>query len=181
MKRKLLVIGFLFTSVLAYSAGAPVEMKALSEMKPVDQDYYYVWQINLDDKPGDEFVVASGYSDGIDYSIYRDFRNEKSLVCRFSPVLIDPSKESQPFYWGYPWDIKNIVTRKDGGRTKIRCSFDHKITREGAEIDVPKWQNQVAAIFFTGKSTQPDISVGPIKKIDWLTLEEIEKKVRAKK
>ena len=71
-------------------------MKPLQEVTP-DYNIYYVWAINLDGKIGEEYVVAAGYEDGIDYSIYSDFKKENTLKFRFNPVLIDDSNKSKPF------------------------------------------------------------------------------------
>lgn len=180
MKRQITLSGLFLVSVLAFGSESPPTMRALSAEPVSPVDYYYVWAVDLDDRLGDEYVVASGYADGIDYSIYRNFKNEKSLVFRFSPVLIDSSNKAEPFYWGYPWDIANIVTKKEGARTRILCSFDHGISR-AEEIDTPKWQLRMPAIFFTGVSTQPESAVSTIKKQEWLTLDEIRKRVREKR
>ena len=164
-------------SIFSFGLDSSLTMKRLQEKPQYEADYYYVWAINLDDKDGDEYVVAWGYSDGIDYSVYSDPKNEKTLKFRFNPVLVDESNKSQPFYWGYPWDIRNIITKKEGKQIKILCSFEHEIVRDG-EIDIPKWQKKIPALFFTGKSTQPDIPVAKIKKQLWLTLDQIEKIAR---
>jgi hypothetical protein len=104
--------------------------------------------------------------------VYGNPKKENTLKFRFNPVLVDESNTSKSFYWGYPWDIGNIITKKDGTQTKILCSFDHKVIRDG-EIDIPKWQKKIPIIFFSGNTTQPDMAVGEIEKKSWLTLEQI--------
>ena len=147
------------------------------KVKTIDKylmDYDYFWFVNIDSDPEPEIFSATGYSDGIDYCfIDQDLTNDKdSILFYFNPVILDSDKK----YWGYPWDINDIPIKLDNGLIKIRCSLDHKITRDG-EISRPDWQNQFPAICFSGQSTQPNINVGQINGLEWLTVSEIVDKI----
>ena len=87
-------------------------------------------------------------------------------------MILDSDKK----YWGYPWDIKDLMLKLENGQVKIKCSLDHKIERDG-EITRPDTQSQFPVICFTGKSTQPNINVGQINGFEWLTISEIMDKI----
>jgi hypothetical protein len=137
-------------------------------------DYDFFWFVNIDSDPEPEIFSATGYSDGIDYCfIDQDLTTGKnSILFYFNPVILDSEKE----YWGYPWDIKNLLVKLENGQVKIKCSLDHNIERDG-EITRPDSQSQFPVIYFIGKSTQPNINVGQIKRFEWLTITEIMNKV----
>ncbi len=140
----------------------------------------YQWFVNLDNDPEPEIISASGFEDGVDYSIYdlnvHDYTD--SLLFRFNPVLLDSSVKSGTYFWGYPRDISHILTRDKNSKLEIYCSFDHNISRHFEEIDIPGWQYILPVIFFTGNSSQPAIKVEKIKSAEWLSLEEIAKRIR---
>lgn len=143
------------------------------KVKTIDKylmDYDYFWFVNIDSDPEPEIFSATGYSDGIDYCfIDQDLTNGKdSILLYFNPVIIDSDKK----YWGYPWDIKDLPIKLDKGLLKIKCSLDHKITRDG-EITRPDSQSQFPVLCFTGKSNQPDFNIGQINGFEWLTIAEI--------
>ena len=140
-----------------------------------DSRYYFAWKIsNIDSL----LIVAEGFSDGIDYSLYKiDKTNSLKLLFRFNPILIDSSSKLKKYYWGYPWDINDIKTDRNKDTLKLLCSISHSIGREGI-MDIPKWQKILPAIFFIGKTTQPEITIDGIKHINYLTTQEIIKKVR---
>lgn len=142
-------------------------------------DYDYKWFIDLDEDPEPEIISVYGFTDGIDYSIYDQNLAEGSdiLLFRFNPALIDSSNKQKEYYWGYPWDVVNIITKIENEVLRIRCSLNHDIIRD-AYIDIPKWQHILPVIFFEGKTTQPDIEVEAIRKVRLLTLTEIVKAVR---
>ena len=140
-----------------------------------DARYYFAWKIsNIDSL----LIVAEGYEDGIDYSLYKiNKTNALKLLFRFNPILIDSSNKLKKYYWGYPWDINDIKANKDKDTLKLMSSVNHSIERDGV-IDIPNWQKVLPAIFFTGKTTQPNISVGNIVDIKYLTIEQIINKIK---
>ena len=139
----------------------------------------YRWFINLDNDFEPEIVSARGYSDGMTYAFYdqNPINWSEKIILSFNPILLDASNKSKEYYWGYPWDLTNIISRIDKGMIQIRCSLDHDIIRD-SENYVPKWQKTLPVIFFTGKTTKPSVKVAPIRKVQWLTLQEIIEKVR---
>ncbi len=141
-------------------------------------DADYLWFANLDDDPIPEMITAYGFEDGIDYSIYKQnlVTGKDSLLLRFNPVLLDSTNKLKPFYWGYPWDIADIVLTHKYNQTLIRCSFNHEIERDGV-ISIPNWQNKLPVILFYGKTTQPDMPVGAIRNFEWLDIKELAKSV----
>lgn len=143
------------------------------KVKTIDKylmDYDYFWFVNIDSDPEPEIFSATGYSDGIDYCfIDQDLATGKdSILFYFNPVILNSDNK----FWGYPWDINDLQIKLDNGLIKIKCSLDHKITRDG-EITRPDWQSQFPVICFTGKSTQPNINVGRVNGFEWLTITEI--------
>ena len=146
-------------------------------VKSIDKywmDYDFFWFVNIDSDPEPEIFSAIGNSDGIDYCfIDQDLKTGKdSILFYFNPVILDSNK----VYWGYPWDIKDLLVKIENGQVKVKCSLDHDIERDG-EITRPNSQNQFPVIFFAGKSTQPNIKVGQINGFEWLTITEIMNKI----
>jgi len=148
------------------------------KVKTIDkylEDYNYFWFVNIDSDPEPEIFSATGYSDGIDYCfIDQDLETGKdSILFYFNPVILDNDKK----YWGYPWDITDLIILNDKGLLKVRCSLDHEITRNG-EITRPDWQSIFPVICFKGHSTQPNIKVGQINSMEWLEIIEICKRIK---
>ena len=144
-------------------------------------DYDFRWFINLDNDPEPEIVSARGFSDGVTYAISDQNPSDWSekLTFSFNPILIDPTDPWEVHYWGYTKDITNIMTKNDGGLIKIRCSFEHKVYRD-SEHYVPDWQqqHQLPVIFFTGKPKKRYRKDYRIRKIQWLSFQEIIEKAR---
>jgi hypothetical protein len=164
---------------IAFELWYASSFKLVKRVPKYISDYDYKWFINLDDDPEPEIISAYGFTDGVDYSIYDQnlAKGSDILLFRFNPVLIDSSNKQKEYYWGYPWDVTNIITRVENEVIRIRSSVNHDIIRD-AYINIPKWQQTLPVIFFEGKTTQPDIEVEAIRKVRWLTLKEIEKAVR---
>ncbi len=150
------------------------DFKIVKSVEKYWMDYDFFWFVNIDSDPEPEIFSATGYSDGIDYCfIDQDLKTGKdSILFYFNPVILDSDNE----YWGYPWDIKDILVKLENGQVKVKCSLDHDIKRDG-EITRPNSQSQFPVICFTGKSTQPNINVGQINGFEWLTISEIMDKV----
>lgn len=140
------------------------------------------WFVNLDDDKVPEIVSAYGYEDGIEYSIYKqNFKSKKdTLLLMFNPVLMEDNNP-KTFYWGYPWDWTDILTKRKGNYFQLFCSFDHQVEGDFEVVEKPKWQRKIPIIFVRGKSTQPDITVENIGKGQWLDLKVIAVRVRRKK
>jgi len=169
------------TEPFAFEFWYSSSFKVVKKVPKYIVDYDYRWFINLDKDPEPEIISALGYSDGITYAIYD--QNPKNwaepLILSFNPILFDLSNRSKEYYWGYAWDIKNIMTRTHRGMIQIRCSFDHEIYRDG-EHYVPDWQqqNRLPVIFFVGKSKKRYTKDYRIGKLQWLSFQEIIEKAK---
>jgi len=140
-----------------------------------DANIYYSYQIEGNDSL---LIVAEGFADGIDYSIFKIISKDSlQLIFRFNPVLFDNSNKSKDYFWGYFWDISALNCTYENGQIKILSSVNHKIKRDGV-IDVPSWQKILPVIFFNGKTTQPEITVGKIYSKAFMSIEEIIKYIK---
>jgi hypothetical protein len=150
------------------------EFEIIKTIEKYSNDFDFFWFVNIDSDPEPEIFSATGYAEGIDYCfIDQDLKkgNDKVLFY-FIPVILDSDNK----FWGYPWDISDLLIKLDNGLLKIKCSLDHEISRDG-EVTEPQWQQDYPVICFSGHSTQPDIKVGQINGFDWLTISEIIDKV----
>jgi len=134
--------------------------------------------INVDNDPEPEVYTAFGYEDGIDYALYDLDLNAgtENLLFFLNPII----RTGENHYWGYHWDIMNMLVKIVDGEVKILSATDHDIIRDGV-ITIPDDQLILPCIFFTGKSTQLDIEIGEIRNMKWSTLEEIIKTVHNKR
>lgn len=150
------------------------ELEVLMTKKRYALGIQYMKFLNFDDDPELEIYSASGYEDGIDYALYDLDLNTgtEKLLFYFNPVIV----EDDNHYWGYPWDILNMLVKNVDGKMKILSSTDHNIIRDG-NITIPGEQSIFPCIFFNGTSTQPDIRVDEIRNIKWSTIEELVKTV----
>jgi len=141
--------------------------------KKFNDGIQYFQFVNLDRDPEPEIYSAFGYEDGINYGFFDlDMKlGKEELIFYFNPVINEDKKS----YWGYPWDISDLITRTAEGTVQINCSLEHRIVRDG-NIIFPEDQPTFPVIFFTGHSTQP-YEVTEIETRTWLTLEEIKEKV----
>ncbi|KQO22980.1 hypothetical protein ASF10_11590 [Flavobacterium sp. Leaf82] len=146
------------------------EYKTIKKVKYYGDGFSYRWFINLDHDPEPEMFVANGDEDGADYTIMDQnlVSGKDSILLYINPVLI----ENQKKYWGYPWDIQNIIARKNGSNIELFCSLNHQIIRDGNEESDPEFQKQMPVLFFTGHHTQESGKMG-IKDEKWLSLQEI--------
>lgn len=151
------------------------EFKTLKMVKKYEMDFNYFWLVNIDNDKEPEIFSATGYEDGIDYAFYDQdlIKGKDSILFYFNPVIIEEEKR----YWGYPWDISNIIIKIEGNKIYLKSSTEHDINNDG-EITIPKDQNQLPVIFFIGDSTQPDVSIADIRKINFKTLNELMNEIK---
>lgn len=157
-------------NIKEYWLDSDYQLRKIKNRFVYDYDIYLF--VNLDSDKEPEIFSTYGFSDGIDYAFYdQDLSNGVDmLMFYFNPVIIDSTQNI--FFWGYTWDITDLMIIKGMDSTKILCSVDHNIKRNG-EITYPENQNIMPAIFFKGKSTQPDIKVGEIKNISWYDIKKL--------
>ena len=146
------------------------EFVIVKKMKKYGQGYDYFWFINLDSDIEPEIFRANGYEDGIDYAIYdHDLKTGKeNVVFYLNPVIIENGKT----YWGYPWDISDMIIKNENEKIFLKASVDHDIERDG-EITIPDPSKKFPVIFFYGHSTQPNINVGQIRNTNWMLIEDL--------
>ncbi len=114
--------------------------------------YCYEWALTTD--PNVRFI-AWGDEDGIEYTFHRRSKSgQYQYLLRVYPVMKDSSK-SESLYWGYPWDIDDIVLDPSGA---LLATFKHHIADDGEATSQP-WQKRIPAVLFRGHTTQPDIKV----------------------
>lgn len=102
--------------------------------------------------------VAYGYEDGIQYGFYSlNSEGTYEHILRIYPVIRDSSQKNGLF-WGYPWDIQDIVLVGEEGQQKIFATFEHHISDDG-DVCSPAWQAHVPAVLFIGRTTQPEAKV----------------------
>lgn len=127
--------------------------------------------INLDDDIELEIIDASGFEDGIDYTIKDldiETGNLKTLLY-FNPII----ETEEKVYWGYPWDWTRLKFNSD---KRIKASLKHSIERDG-NITFPDNQQILPIIYFEGVPTQESV-IEKIEVESWLTLNEIIEKSR---
>jgi hypothetical protein len=146
------------------------DLMTLKKKSKHGQDYDFFWFVNLDKDVEPEIFRATGYEDGIDYAIYDHnlLTGKETLVSYVNPVIIEKEKT----YWGYPWDISDMILKLEGGKVFLRASFDHDIVRDGV-VTIPEPKKKFPAIFFNGHSTQPNVSLGQIRNVKWELLEKL--------
>ncbi len=150
------------------------DFKKVKSIEKYWMDYDFFWFVNIDSDPEPEIFSATGHSDGIDYCFIDQglATGKNSILFYFNPVIFDSNRK----YWGYPWDIEDLMIKLENGQIKVKCSLDHEIERDG-EITRPDSQSLFPVICFSGKSTQPNINVGQINGFEWLTITEIMDKI----
>lgn len=146
------------------------DRKLYKTKKKYSMDFDFFWFVNLDNDPEPEIFSASGYEDGIDYAFYdQDQKSGKDkLLLYFNPIIL----ENGEHYWGYPWDITDIILKVDSTDIYLQGSVNNDIESDG-NITIPDTTKKFPAIFFRGQSTQPDVKVGEIRDIKWATIEEL--------
>ena len=106
---------------------------------------YYEWKIR---SHPDIRYVASGYEDGINYSLYRvTSTGEYELILRVNPIVVD---EHGDHWWGYPWVTRDIAIANGYDDLRFMAAFTHEIKRDG-EISIPEWQKLMPALLLRGE------------------------------
>jgi len=132
-----------------------------TEDRMAEEDYCHEWA--LASAPSIRFV-AEGYSDGIEYGFYKLQGNgHYEHIIRVYPVIRDSSR-SGALFWGYAWDIHDIVLPGKDGRKEVEvlATFEHTIDEDYfQEVESPEWQKRIPAVLFIGRTTQPEIAQLP--------------------
>lgn len=146
------------------------DKQLFKRVKKYSMDFDFFWFVNLDSDPEPEIFSATGYEDGIDYAFYdQDLKTaQDKLLFYFNPVILENGKN----YWGYPWDITDLILKTDSTNIYLQTSVDNDIENDG-NITIPDPTKKFPAIFFYGHSTQPNVKVETIRNIKWTTLDEL--------
>ena len=123
--------------------------------------YCYEWKFVRD--PSLRFL-ATGHEDGGGFYFYRrGAKGDYRMLFAVHPAMTD-AKYPGELFWGYAWDIKDIVLSSANVKTfEIQAAFDHKHEEDGNWAP-PEGQRVVPFVLFTGVATQPDIKVqGPLR------------------
>ena len=150
----------LLIALPAHSAGMTPLSKddGFCSQLPDDSAICYEWRLT---SAPDVHFIAYGYEDGIEYTFSRRLPGGKyDTIVMVHPVIRDELYADQLF-WGYPWDITDVVLPEDGSRKKLLVNFDHDIVDDG-EVYPPAWQKQVPAVLFIGHTTQPGMRVSAL-------------------
>jgi hypothetical protein len=136
--------------------------------------YCYEWKV--DDEPSLR-LVATGYEDGGGfYFCRRSPKGDYRLLFAVYPAMEDARYPGLNF-WGYPWDINDVVLSRKGSAMQIRVAFGHAPSDE--DRWVPPTQRLVPYVLFRGVTTQPDIKVGERLHFTNASVETIQRKAMA--
>ncbi len=134
-------------------------------------DHRYRWFARLSGRSQPEIISATGFSDGIDYTVQRlDLTSGRfSVLFFFYPVLVETDGHQ---YHGYPWDLTDILVSGPAKAPRLRAALRPRSQSarsdasdgDGDNEGMPASQRQVPMLFFSGRSTQPDLAaLGPHK------------------
>lgn len=141
----------------ACSLASAAHMVAVPEGQAVCRGtdaFCYEWKLVGD--PSLRFV-ATGYEDGSGFYLCRRRADgHYGLLFAVYPVLIDPKYPGVKF-WGYPWDIRDVVAHGRGQAIQLMAAFGSKAEEDDRWL--PPMQRRVLHVLFAGSTTQPDIRV----------------------
>jgi hypothetical protein len=136
--------------------------------------YCYEWKFVED--PTLRFV-ATGYDDGGGfYFCRRGLKGDYSLLFAAYPAMED-SKYPGLKFWGYAWDIKDIVLSSKGKVLQLQVAFENR--SDGEDRWIPPMQRFVPYVLFRGVATQPDIKVEEKLRFTRLPIEAIQRRAMA--
>jgi hypothetical protein len=144
-----------------------------------NMDYDIKYFINLDNDSIPEILRAQGYSDGIDYFFTKQNTKNKdeSVLFYFIPIIKAVNHDTLAYYWGYPWTLDSILLFSNKNETKLSCSLNHSITRDG-EVYQPKNQLIFPAIIFSGEPKSGFEYTEEIGQVECLTIDTIIKMIK---
>jgi len=136
--------------------------------------YCYEWQFDGD--PSLRFV-ATGYEDGGGFYFCRRGKSgDYKLLFAVYPAMVD-SQYPGKLFWGYAWDINDVVRSSKGNSFQLRAAFGAQSTDDDAWI--PHMQRAVPYVLFSGSATQPDMVVRQKLRFESLSLEAIQRRAMA--
>ena len=148
----------IFFSMFAVAGAGAADMVPVPAKKAYCKNfdsYCYEWFFKRDRSLR---FVAHGDEDGGVWLFYRKLSSGKYReLFAVYPAMIDDSRPGEKF-WGYAWDIQDIVLTPNKSNIMLQGSFEHNYVYD-AEWKPPIGQRAVPFILFKGTATQPDIKV----------------------
>jgi hypothetical protein len=131
-------------------------------------DYRFRWFARLSSRKQSDIISAFGFSEGIDYTLERLnlVTGRLEVLFYFQPILVEADGK---MYHGYPWDLGDILTFTSGKERTLRASVgpppppnDEALSMGFQDnAGMPASQRKVPHLFFSGRSTQPDLAALP--------------------
>ncbi|MBS1916650.1 MAG: hypothetical protein JST87_10230 [Bacteroidetes bacterium] len=125
------------------------DYKIIKKKRYVVDGYCYRWFINLDEDPEPEIYEDSG-DEELEDNMFIDqnlITGKDTPLLYINPIIIDDDIT----YWGFPKDISNMMTRKNGTRIELVCSLNHHIINDHIAADnIDSIQSQIPVVFFMG-------------------------------
>jgi hypothetical protein len=86
--------------------------------------FAYYWFAQLDGDPMLELFAMEGDEDSSDYRIQKlDPKTWKRHdLVRIDPILLTDEKDPTSSFWGYPWDVKDLILERRRGRVLLRAA-----------------------------------------------------------
>ena len=109
----------------------------------------YWWFAQLDDDPMLELFRMDGDEDYSDYAIQKlDPKTwQRRDLFKIDPLILVDEKDPRQTFWGYPWDIRNLIADSSNGQTRLLTA------PPSCALEEPGEQAGVI-VFFTGTPTQ---------------------------
>ena len=139
--------------------------------------FAYYWFAQLDGDPMLELFAMEGDEDSSDYRIQKlDPKSwQRRDIVRIDPILFHDNGGRQ-WFWGYPWDISDLVLTRRGGRILLRAA------PPGPTAAYHESGKSNVAIVFTGTPTQEGPTEGfeaVVKASRLMSLDEVVRASRA--
>ncbi|MEI1279607.1 hypothetical protein V6Z05_14860 [Leptospira venezuelensis] len=128
--------------------------------------FHYFWYLDLQKE---NLIYIFEFDGDEDYSDYKlACLNTKTMkhkiLFNVNPVI----KKKKNLYWGYPWDISDIIISRKGNEILINATIKHHIIEENTD-EIPHKvlkSKLVPVMFFTGTPTQDTDMGSEVKEVN---------------
>jgi hypothetical protein len=95
--------------------------------------FTFYWFAQLDGDPMLELFAMEGDDDSSEYRLQKlDPKTWKRRdLFSIDPILLTSEKPASRSFWGYPWDVVDLLLKREGGRILIRAA-----PRGAARLDI---------------------------------------------
>ena len=141
----------------------------------------YLWFARLDSGPMLYLFDLEGDEDSSDYKLKMlDAKTwEPSMIAALGPVIkADSTGYKSSIFWGYPWDIRDLVVKKEKGKVLIYSTiyFPGKDDKALKDFDFDRnGEYGMCCVLFSGTPTQDSDCSDDYKRMSWHTIEELKK------